>query len=250
MGKKKLPKNWKEAKDNFGRVYYYNTKTNETSTDHPGEESSRSSRDSSGRQLEIGLPMNVRHEGHIGSQGGQFQMSFSPEMAAAGATQDLVNSMRGGCGSRGRGSEQSRRGSVMPPGWTVQRGGDGRPYYVRAARPSPRTPPLAPRPAPTRGRRPPLDLAPVGARQYNERTGETSWEKPRGAAAPPPRPPGSSRGPPPPGGMLPPGWEEVRDPYGGEPYCAPPPHTAHGPPTFPPPTSPPAVTRRPQQGDG
>ena len=86
MWRKKLPAGWKVAQDSCGRVYWYNKKTGETSFSPPSVERQserQSMRDSlsgphSGREMEIGLPMNVRHEGHIGhGASGGFAMSFT-----------------------------------------------------------------------------------------------------------------------------------------------------------------------------
>ena len=77
MGKKdKLPKGWKETVDPSGRQVWFNSKTNEMTYDHPSMRSERN--DDDGGEMSIGMPMNVRHEGHIGMDGGGFKMPKMP----------------------------------------------------------------------------------------------------------------------------------------------------------------------------
>eukprot|EP00316_Scyphosphaera_apsteinii_P017215 CAMPEP_0119341736 /NCGR_PEP_ID=MMETSP1333-20130426/103124_1 /TAXON_ID=418940 /ORGANISM="Scyphosphaera apsteinii, Strain RCC1455" /LENGTH=189 /DNA_ID=CAMNT_0007353787 /DNA_START=44 /DNA_END=609 /DNA_ORIENTATION=- len=177
-GGKKLPKGWKEARDGFGRAYWYNKTSGETSFSRPTSERD-SVRDDSLR-LEIGLPMNVRHEGHIGQEDGAFKMSFTPEMASCRGTERMVDVVRQEASMR----VSSRRDEPPPP--------------------------------PTR----PLSLAlpqnwaeftdeSTGRQFYhNASTGETMWEPP---GQPRPSSMGASaQGP----AVLPPGWKELGDEMG------------------------------------
>ena len=115
MGKKdKLPKGWKETVDPSGRQVWFNSKTNEMTYDHPSMRSERN--DDDGGEMSIGMPMNVRHEGHIGMDGGGFKMSFTPEMANQRGTEHLVRATKGSARAAG----SSRRETMSAP-----RGGGG-----------------------------------------------------------------------------------------------------------------------------
>ena len=100
MGKKdKLPKGWKETVDPSGRQVWFNSKTNEMTYDHPSMRSERN--DDDGGEMSIGMPMNVRHEGHIGMDGGGFKMSLTPEMANQRGTEQLVRATKGNARAAG-----------------------------------------------------------------------------------------------------------------------------------------------------
>ena len=125
MGKKdKLPKGWKETVDPSGRQVWFNSKTNEMTYDHPSMRSER--HDDDGGEMSIGMPMNVRHEGHIGMDGGGFKMSFTPEMANQRGTEHLVRATKGSARAAGSSRRETMStprggggggGGGLPPGW-------------------------------------------------------------------------------------------------------------------------------------